>query len=415
MTHRPRTILGLAILACAALAAAQDAPGDPTLRLKLGDPRFKGQTLNISPGALISAETGKSLTFARMIEEMKAARIVHVGETHDSKPIHDLQARIVRALYEQDRNLVIGLEMFPSTMQEVLTKWSLGILTEEEFIREARWYVTWNFNFGFYRDVFAFAKDNRIPIYGLNAPREVITKIRMRGWDALTPSEKAIVPKPDLTNAEHRELMKAIFGGTEIPHAMAGAGGAEAMFEGLYRAQSAWDEVMGANAAAIVERERKRMVVLVGSGHLIYNLGLNRRACERSKLPFKTVISVFVDRDAKAETVSRGLGDYLFGIAEEERPAYPSIGIGFKKVKDLENLFVDTKPIDGVALGQDIEKGDVILTVDGRTWSDANDLRTYLAGIPWDGEVKLHILRAGVERDVAFKISEAPAAPPAKK
>jgi S1-C subfamily serine protease len=185
------------------------------------------------------------------------------------------------------------------------------------------------------------------------------------------------------------------------------------MFEGLYRAQSAWDEVMGANAAAIVERERKKMVVLVGSGHLIYNLGLNRRAYERTRLPFKTVIGVFVDRDKPAETVARSLGDYLFGITEEERPAYPSLGIGLKKVKDLENLFVDPKPIDGVARGQDIEKGDIILTADGRTWTDVNDLRTHLAAVPWDGEVKLHLLRAGVEKDVTLKIKLSP--PPAEK
>jgi len=417
MTHHPRTIFALIILAAATAlalsAAAQDAPGDPTLRLKIGDPRFKDKTLDIAPGGLVSAETGKSLPFAEMIEEMKTARIIHVGETHDSKPIHDLQAKIIRALYEQDRGLVIGLEMFPSTMQEVLNRWSLGILSEEEFIREARWYVTWNFNFGFYRDVFVFAKQNHIPIYGLNAPREIITKIRMRGWDALSDAEKALVPKPDLTQVEHRLLMKQIFGGADMPHAMAGSVGAEAMFEGLYRAQSAWDEVMGANAAAIVERERKKMVVLVGSGHLIYNVGLNRRAYDRNQLPFKTVISVFVDKDKPAETVARSLGDYLFGISAEERPAYPSIGIGLKKVNDLENLFVDTKPIDGVARGQDIEKGDIILNIDGRTWTDVNELRTYLAAIPWDGEVKLHILRAGVEKDVTLKIKLTP--PPDEK
>lgn len=417
MIQHSRTIFALAVLAAAAVfalsAAAQDAPGDPTLRLKIGDPRFKDKTLDIAPGGLVSAETGKSLPFAKMIEEMKPARIIHVGETHDSKPIHDLQAKIIRALYEQDRGLVIGLEMFPSTMQDVLNRWSLGILSEEEFIREARWYVTWNFNFGFYRDVFVFAKENRIPIYGLNAPREIITKIRMRGWDALSDSEKALVPKPDLTHAEHRQLMKQIFGGAEMPHAMAGTGGAEAMFDGLYRAQSAWDEVMGSNVAAIVERERKKMVVLVGSGHLIYNVGLNRRAFERNKLPFKTVIGIFVERDKPAETVARSLGDYLVGIAEEGRPAFPSIGIGLKKIKDLENLFVDPKPIDGIARGQDIEKGDILLTVDGRTWTDVNELRTYLSTIPWDGEVKLHVLRAGVEKDVSLKIKLTP--PPAEK
>jgi uncharacterized iron-regulated protein len=422
MTLRSKTICVFAALAAvmsfAVGAAGQDAAGDPTLRLKIGDPRFKDKTVDIAPGEFVSSETGKTLPFAKMIEEMKPARIIHVGETHDSRPIHDLQAKIVRALYEQDRGLIIGMEMFPSTMQDVLNRWSLGILSAEEFIREARWYVTWNFNFAFYREVFDFAKENRIPIYGLNAPREVITKIRRSGWDALAEAEKALVPKPDLMHAEHRQLMKQIFGSAEMPAAMAGMpGGADMMFEGLYRAQSAWDEVMGANAVEAVRKERKKMVVLVGSGHLIYNLGLNRRAYERSKLPFKTVISVFVEKNKPSETVARSLGDYLFGIAEEGRPAYPSFGLGLKQVKNLENLFVDAKPIDGVARGQDIEKGDILLTVDDQVWTDINELRTHLAALPWDGEVRLHILRAGVEKDVVLKIKETPPPqmPPVKK
>jgi uncharacterized iron-regulated protein len=421
MAHRSHAfspfVILTAVLIFVSAAMAQDTAGDPTLRLKLGDPRFKDKTVNVEPGKFVSAVSGNSLSFERMIEEMKSARLVHVGETHNSKSIHELQARIVRALYEQDRGLVIGLEMFPSTMQEVLNKWSLGILADEEFIREARWYVTWNFNFGYYREIFAFAKENRIPVYGLNAPREIITKIRMRGWDALTDAEKAFVPKPDLTNTEHRELMRQIFGGAEMPHAMTGGAGAEAMFEGLYRAQSAWDEVMGANAVRAVEREKKRMVVLAGSGHMIYNLGLNRRAYEKSKLPFKTVISVFVEKDKPSETVARSLGDYLFGIAEEDRPAFPSFGLGLKNVENLDNLFVDSKPIDGVAFGQDFEKGDIVLTVDGRPWNDVNELRTYLARFTWDEEVKFHILRVGVEKDVVLKIRETPrpAMPPMKK
>jgi uncharacterized iron-regulated protein len=421
MTLRSKWIFAVwtlaAVLAFASAAAAQDTAGDPIVRLKLGELRFRDKIFDIAPGEFLSAETGKSLAFDKMIEEMKPARIVHVGETHNSGPIHDLQARIVRALYAQDRALIIGLEMFPSTMQDVLNKWSLGILSEAEFIREARWYVTWNFNWAFYREVMVFAKENRIPVYGLNAPREVITKIRMGGWDTLTDAEKALVPKPDLSNADHRQLMKQIFGGAEMPAAMKGSGAAEMMFEGLYRAQSAWDEVMGANAAAAVERERKKMVVLVGSGHLIFNLGLNRRAYEKSKLPFKTVIGVFVSKDKPKETVARGLGDYLFGVAEEDRPAYPSIGLGLKKVNNLDNLFVDAKPIDGVASGQDFEKGDVVLTVDGKTWDDVNELRTYLARFTWDEEVKFHILRAGVEKDVTmkFRLAPPPAMPGMKK
>ena len=86
--------------------------------------------------------------------------------------------------------------MLPVTVQETLNKWTSGILTKDEFIREVRWYVHWNFNYGFYEKIFDFAKEHRLPVYALNVPREIITKIRMQGWDTLSDEEKKFIPFP---------------------------------------------------------------------------------------------------------------------------------------------------------------------------------------------------------------------------
>jgi aminopeptidase N len=391
------------------LAAGQDG-ADKSLRLKLGDPRFKEKVLDVVPEGLYAMETGTDIAFAKMIKEMKGVPFVYIGETHNSLPMHDLQFKIIQALYEQDRNIAIGLEMFPVTSQEVLNKWSLGILSEEEFIREGLWYINWNFNFGFYKKIFDFAKANRIPMFGLNAPRELITKIRMSGWDALKDEEKAIVPKPDLTHPEHRQLIRTIFESADIPHQMKGAS-LDMMFEGLYRSQTAWDFVMGFNALEALKKERKQMIVLAGSGHLIYNLGINLRAREKSRLSGKTVISVFVPEGQKGVRISRSLGDYIWGIPEEEKPAYPSVGLSFKKFKGLENLVIDSKPIDGAAKAADFEKGDVVLAVDGKPYTDINELRAYLAQFKWEEEVKFRILRSGQDKDVSLKFKEQPPVP----
>jgi uncharacterized iron-regulated protein len=406
-------IMFAALAVCAAGLSAQDEC-DKTLNLKIGDARYKDKTIEVAPGQIYSMETGKPITFEKMIQEMKGVPLIHVGETHNSLPIHELQARIIRALYEQDHRLAVGLEMYPATFQEPLSKWSLGLLTENEFVREGQWYVTWNQNFAFYRPIFAFAKANAIPLYGLNAPREVISKIRMQGWDALGEAEKALVPKPDLTHKEHRELLKTIFGSEHMPEQMKGAG-MDMMFEGLYRGQSAWDEVMGFNAVRVHHLDKRQVVVLVGSGHLLYNLGLNRRAFEKSRLPFKTVVAVAVSKGKGVLAVSRSLADFIVGIPEEERPAYPSVGLGLKKFKGLDNLVVDAKPIDGVAQGQGFEKGDIVLSVDGKSYSEANELRTELAKVAWDAEVKFRILRAGLEKEIVLKFREQPPAPEAKK
>jgi uncharacterized iron-regulated protein len=399
-----------ALLSGISLASTGQDVKDKSQLLKIGDPRFRDKVLDILPGELYSAETGKTLPFAKMIQEMRGSQIIYVGETHNSLPMHDLQFKVVQALYEQDPNIAIGLEMLPVAFQDILNKWSLGILSEEEFIGEARWYVNWNFNFGFYEKIFSFTKAHKIPMIALNVPREIITKIRISGWEALGDEEKTLVPKPDLSHEEHRLLIRTIFETTEIPHQMKGAG-LDMMFEGLYRSQTAWDEVMAANALEGLRKERKKMIVLAGSGHLLYNLGINMRAFQKSKLPFKTVVSVVIPEGEKAVAIARSLADYVYGMAEETRPAYPSVGLGFKKFKGLENLVIDNKPIDGVAEGADFEKGDVVLGVDDTLYTDINELRKYLAKFTWDDEVKFRLLHNAQEKEVVLKFTMKPPAP----
>lgn len=388
---------------------------DKFLLLKIGDPKYKDKILEISIksnysmkigdipwSSIYSIEKGRAIPFSEMIREMKKSRLIYIGESHNSLPMHDIQLRIIQSIYKQDKNISLGLEMFPVGSQEILNKWSLGILSKEEFIREARWYVNWNFNFGFYEKIFEFAKENRVPLYALNIPRTIIRKIRMKGWEALSEGEKKNVPKPDLTHKDHRTLIRAIFESTELPPQMKGKD-LDMAFEGLYRAQSAWDEVMAFNTLRALKYDGKKMIVLAGSGHLLYNLGINRRAFEQSQLPFNTVISLPIPEEKESVEVSRSLADYIWGIPEEKRPAFPSVGLSFKKFDGLENLVIERKPIEGASKGRDFEKGDIVLSVDGKTFSDINLLRMYLAQFTWGDEVKFRLLRNAQEREVSLK------------
>jgi uncharacterized iron-regulated protein len=398
----PLLFLGLAVVLSAGRAAAQGRE-DKSLLLDLGEKRFRGRTMDIRPGLIFSAENGKPVSLARMVEELAACRFVYIGETHNSLPMHEIQAAVIRALFEKDRRMAVGLEMYPVTDQEPLTRWSLGILTEKEFLDQGQWYINWNFNFGYYRPVFEYVKEMRISLRGLNVPRDIITRVRMGGYDSLSEEQKKLVPPLDLSNADHRKLIRTILENAEIPHEMKGPG-MEMMFEGLYRAQVAWDTVMAANARKAAEVEDGRVVVLAGSGHLLYNLGINFRVWQRNRQPFKTIICVEVPAGRPGLKVSRGLADFVWGLPAQDHPAYPDIGLSFKKVEGLGNLVVERKPIDGAARAADFDKGDIILSVDGKAYSDVNTLRTYLAGFSWGQEVKFRTLRSGATLDVVLRL-----------
>lgn len=377
-----------------------------TLLLKLGTPGLKNKTMDISPEKIYSTQLGHSITFDEMIKTMEASRFIYVGETHNSLPMHRIQARIISALFEQDRNISIGLEMLNVELQESANKWTLGILTEEEFIRASRWYVNWNYNFGFYREIFNLAKNRHIPIHLLNVPRDIISKIRMRGWDALSENEKNMIPKPDLSLTEHRTLIRAIFEEMDMHPAMKTGPGFDKIFEGFYRAQAAWDEVMAANALQSSRHHDSRMVVLAGSGHLLYNLGINRRAFEHSQWPFTTVICVVIPEDRDSVRVSRGLADFIWGLRAEEIPAFPSVGLRFKKFPGLDNPVIEREPIDGVAKAAGFAQGDVILGVNSQKFTDINELNKYLAQFNWGDEVLFSILRQAQKKIIRMKFQQ---------
>jgi uncharacterized iron-regulated protein len=375
---------------------------DRYLRLNIGNPELKDKTLSVSPDRLYSLSDGLELEFSRMIENMMSSRFIYVGESHSSLPMHDIQLKIIQALYEKDERLSIGLEMIPVTLQHVLNKWSLGILTEEEFIQDVLWYETWNFNFKFYEKIFTFAKLNKIPVYGLNVPKKLITEIRKKDWDALTESEKTLMPQPDVSHEEHRTLIRTIFESTDLPHQMKGPG-LDMMFEGLYRAQSAWDESMAFYASRASKQSGRRIVVLAGSGHVLYNLGINRRAYEINGDSYKTVLCLEIPENKGTLGVSRSIADYVWGLPEESHAAFPSIGLAFKKFDGLKNLVIERKPIDGVSKGGNFAKGDVVLSVDGKTFFEINELRIFLASFRWNDEVKFRLLREAKEIEVVLK------------
>jgi len=226
----------------------------------------------------------------------------------------------------------------------------------------------------------------------------------MRGWGALSPEEKTLVPEPDISHQEHRAYIRAVFENMDMPAAMKGPG-LEKVFEGLYRAQSAWDEVMAENIRKRLEPTGNRMVVLAGSGHLMYNLGINRRASEKTGWPFKTVVCVEVPSDLSGLEVSRTLGDYIWGLTTEERPVYPSLSLSLKKFAGLDNPVVDRKPFEGAYEKAGFEKGDVILRVGNREFTEINSLRAYLAEFTWGDSVSFKVLREAEEKmlDVVFE------------
>jgi uncharacterized iron-regulated protein len=211
-------------------------------------------------GDVVRLKDRATIPFDRMVGEASKSRVVVIGETHDNKSHHDLQLKIIRTLYEGGAPLAVGLEMFRAENQELLDKWWRWGMPTEQF--ETLYRENWGIPWPLYRDIFLYTRQKRIPLVGLNVPREIIAKVAREGYGSLTEAERKRLP-PGLTctiDEEYRALIRKTF--TEHAHASGRS------FEHFCEAQMVWDTAMAIYALDYLDKNPgSRIVILAGSVH----------------------------------------------------------------------------------------------------------------------------------------------------
>jgi uncharacterized iron-regulated protein len=400
------TILSIALLsggcATARIPAQADEPsarssGPSLTELPLGKPELKNQFVAIEAGKIYDASTGKLLSFERLVDRLSAVRVVFLGESHTSMQIHRMQARIIRALYERNPNIMIGMEFFQRADDEVLKEWSRGWLTERGLLYKAGWYEDGGYNFGYYRPILDFARENGLPVIGINIPRTVLRTISTQGYDALDEEARTMVGAIDVTNEEHRRLIRHYFGGANMGHGGAESEeAAEERFERMYAAQRTWDTVF---ANSVIEAARDFdgiIVVIVGSGHVAYNLGSNLVLARQSDLSQATVMPVTLDDAEEMRRTVRSYGEYLFGVKDDSDPAfYPSFGLSARN--HAGNVVVGMLFPGSLAAEAGFRSNDVVLSINGEPVKDVTDMRIRLSRFNWGETAEFLIRRDGEE------------------
>lgn len=288
----------IALLTTVALSQATANAPDPH-RLPIGRP---GEVQ--AQRGLTDLRTGRPAVLADVVRSADGLRFVLVGESHTSPEHHQLQAQIIDALAQAGRSVVVGFEMFTRPNQENLAPWSAGLWTEEQFVQRADWKSQWGFDFSIYRPIFEAVRKHRLPMVALNVPRDWVRAVGRGGPGALTEEQKSQLPPLYLQNRQHRTIFEAMLGG----HPVTGAAG-----ENMYAAQVLWDEGMADTALKYFESKpgtsNSVMVIVAGSGHVMYGQGISWRIARRTGE--KSLIVVAIDGTAP-RTVAKGLADFVF-------------------------------------------------------------------------------------------------------
>jgi uncharacterized iron-regulated protein len=251
-------------------------------------------------GTIISAKLGKPVSLDEVLTDLNNCRITYVGEKHTDAAHHKIQLEILQAVFKQNSNLTVGMEMFDHSYQEVLDQWSAGLLDQKEFIQKVHWYANWRYDFALYKDILEFIKENRLRLVGLNIPNHIPPKIREGGIQSLRDDEKKHLPAQlELSNTSHRDYVQKVF--EAHGHHFKG----EVEFDNFYAAQVVWEDGM---AAAIAENlNNDVMVVLAGNGHIQFKYGIPDRAYKLTGTAFTTIYPASIGAEVEPD-----IADYVW-------------------------------------------------------------------------------------------------------
>ena len=389
-----RTLLISTFLVKLVLAQAEDV----LLHLPIGDAARRQQTSELRLDTVTATDTGEFLSPSDLARQLDGVRLVLMGESHTSIEFHRAQLALIQELHRAGRKVLVGLEMFPYTSQPHLNQWSRGLLTERGFVELADWYTNWGYNWNYYREIFLFARQNNIRMVAVNTPRPVVTAVREKGIENLSPEQRAHVPdRIDTDSEEHMRLFKAFFPDDDGFH----SGLSDKQWQGMLAAQCTWDASMAYNATRALESEDESaiMVVLVGFGHVAYGLGIERQAALWSDERIISVIPVVMEPEGHhaITTTQASFANYVWGLPPEKHPFFPELGISLKVSGEHHAVSAIQVSSGSSAALAGVLKDDILLEFDGVPVRGKSLLNQAVAEKRWGDRGVLRVRRGEEE------------------
>jgi uncharacterized iron-regulated protein len=228
----------------------------------------------------------------QIIDRLKTANVVYLGETHDRLSDRQQQLAIIQALFKHNSQLAIGMEMFQRPAQPLLDLYLAGKITAAELRKQSEFDKRWGFKWESYLPLLEFAKANRLPVIALNTPTEITRKAAKQGLESLTPTERQYIPPLDQIDRSNVKYQQMILGSYRQHAGVVSI--ASKSFDRFYTAQLLWDETMADRVANFAKNNpRHQTIVIAGSSHIIYGYGIPDRVLRRmgsNKFTHKTVL-----------------------------------------------------------------------------------------------------------------------------
>jgi uncharacterized iron-regulated protein len=297
----------------------------------------------------VDLHTGLSLN--ELVRQLATKRVVFIGEIHDRYDHHLNQLEIITRLHEADPDMAIGVEYFQQPFQSHVDDYIAGRISETEFLRTTEYYARWKYDYRLYAPIFRYAREQHIPVRGLNVPTALVSAVAKVGITGLSAKERTYLPrviKP--ADPGYRGRLHEAF--QEHPGLKPDA------FNHFVEAQLVWDEGMAESAAAYLNTNTDRhLVILAGAGHLEFGSGIPKRLERRTHATYAIVLS-------SGEEVEPNMADYLLLSKKQELPPAGVLNVRLKEKHG--ECRIGSLSEGGAGEEAGLRKGDVLVAIDGQ-------------------------------------------------
>jgi uncharacterized iron-regulated protein len=174
-------------------------------------------------------------------------------------------------------------------LQKDLDDYLAGKTSDADF--EKFWKKAWGYSFELYKPILSYCRARHVPVVGLNAPIGVIRQIAKGGLLSLTPAQRAWLPATVGQTSDSKYL-------AYLEKSLEGHGPMTPVQKArMLEAMAAWNETMGAAAAKTASRQP--LLVIAGSGHMVYGKGVPESAARRGRLTQSVVLPYPLDGEAR--------------------------------------------------------------------------------------------------------------------
>lgn len=259
-------------------------------------------SLAFAESKILDVPSGKIIPFSEMIQGLQNANCIFLGDDITVSEHQIAQMAILKAIYEKNKNLAVGVEMFRNESQYILDQWSTQEIKKRRFVDE------FNSNWGEwdrYKKLFQFVRDNRIKLAGLNISRDILLQVESKGFDSLSAEQLGGLEEGIICDVvpSYQEVMRRM----NLYKGML----QEQSFKNYCEMKILGDIMMARNLMKFHNKNSDlTMIVLAGNSHS-WKHGIPSRINSEAKKNSKTILFEAEGR-VNRNTVTAAEADYLW-------------------------------------------------------------------------------------------------------